>query len=330
MSRDMYVFDDRIRILNKFGVPNMETNSIPKGRVKGLSALGYATIAQDLFIFNVIVRLRLPVDINDVDEEGLSVLHHMSTDPKRRTRTGNAFCDSIFRSAPPDTNKDLINMIKPIVDIGGDMELLTTPSDMASEHNDSAITLPCYTPLLMAALGTSVEIVEALLQAGAKVDAVNDKGQTALMCISDDKEAAATIIPVLIADGANVNHVDKFDATPIFLAAGPRSLNTVNLLLFKSVDIDSRTLYKEDEHGQGRGVFGLLPGQDDPFNNDADFTIKGMLEKHVFACPDIAKIRRVIDKGDIDGRTLLHQFARSGMPQLCASFTVRTCSCERS
>jgi hypothetical protein len=142
MSCDMYVFDDRIRILNKFGSPNMEAYLIPTRGVKSLSALYYAAIAQDPFIFDVIVRLRLPVDINDVDEEDLSVLHRMSTDPKCRTRTGSAFCDSIFRSAPPDANKDLIHMVKTIVDIGGDLELLTTPSDMASKHNDSAITLP--------------------------------------------------------------------------------------------------------------------------------------------------------------------------------------------
>ncbi|KAJ4364042.1 hypothetical protein N0V83_009497 [Neocucurbitaria cava] len=312
---DMYVYDDRIRILDKFGGPNMEAYSIPKGRVKGLSALDYAAMAQDPFIFDVIGRMRLPIDINNVDEEGLSVLHRLSTDPKRRTRTGNAFCDKVFRGAPPDTNKDLRHIIKVIVDIGGDLELLTTPSAMVSEHNDSELTLPCYTPLMMAALGTSVELVEALLQAGARVDAVNDKGQTALMCISEDREAAATIIPVLIAHGANVNHVDKSDATPILLASGPRSIDTVDLLLCKGADIDSRVPYREDEHGQGRGIFGLLPRQDDPFNDEADLTIRGMLEKYVFACPDIAKKRRVIDKGDIDGRTLLHQFARSGMPR---------------
>jgi ankyrin repeat protein len=311
---DMYVFDDRIRILDKFGGPNMEAYSIPKGHVKGLSALDYAAMTQDPFIFDIIFRLGLPIDINDVDEEGLSVLHRLSTDPNRRTRTGNAFCDKIFRGAPSDTSKDLIHIIKVIVDIGGDLELLTTPSAMVSEHNDSELTLPCYTPLMMAALGTSVELVEALLQAGARVDAVNDKGQTALMCISEDREAAAKIIPVLIAHGANVNHVDKSDATPIFLAAGPRSISTVDLLLSKGADIDSRIPYKDDEHGQGRGIFGMLPRQDDPFNDEADVTIKGMLEKYVFACPDIAKKRLVIDKGDIDGRTLLHQFARSGMP----------------
>jgi ankyrin repeat protein len=312
---DMYVYDDRIRILDKFGGPNMEAYSIPNGVVvKGLSALDYAAIAQDPFIFDVISRMRLSIDINDVDEEGLSVLHRLSTDPKRRTRTGNAFCDKVFRGAPSDTNKYLRHIIKVIVDIGGDLELLTTPSAMVSAHSDTELTLACYTPLMMAALGTSVELVEALLQAGASVDAVNDKGQTALMCISEDREAAEKIIRALIAHGANVNHVDKSGSTPIFLAAGPRSIDTVDFLLCTGADINSRTPYGENEHGQGRGIFGLLPRYDDPFNDEADLTIRRMLEKHVFACPDLPKKRLVIDKGDIDGLTLLHQFASSGMP----------------
>lgn len=159
--------------------------------------------------------------VNNVDEEGLSVLHRLSTDPKRRTRTGNAFCDKVFRCATRETNKNLRHIIKVIVDIGGDLELLTTPSAMVSEHEGSELIIPCYTPLMMAALGTSLELVEALLQTGARVDAVNDKGQTALMCISENREAAAMIIPVLIAYRANVNYVDKSDATPVILAAGP-------------------------------------------------------------------------------------------------------------
>jgi hypothetical protein len=58
---DVYVYDDRIRILDKFGGPDMEAYSIPKGGVKGLSAPDYAAMDQDPFILDTIFRLGLPM-----------------------------------------------------------------------------------------------------------------------------------------------------------------------------------------------------------------------------------------------------------------------------
>jgi ankyrin repeat protein len=311
---DMYVYDERIRILDKFGGPNMEAYSIPRGEVRGLSALDYAAIARDPFIFELIMEQGISIHINDVDEEGLSVLHRLSTDPMRRTRTGNVFADTVFRGEPSKRNENLLRTVQAIVNLGGDLELLTTPSTIISEHNRTELTLPSYTPLMMATLGTSVELVEALLRSGAKVDAVNDKGQTALLCVSEDREAAAMIVPALLSHGENVNHIDNSGSSPIFLAAGPRTLEIVKLLLCKGADIDSRSPNREDEHAQGRSIFSMLPREDEAFNDEADLTIKEMLEKHVFNCPDTIKKQRVIGQEDINGRTLLHHFARSNMP----------------
>ena len=164
----IYIYDDRVRILNKFGGPNMEAYSVPKGRIEGLFALDYAAMSRDPFIFELLLRHNVSVDINDVDEEGLSVLHRLSTSPRRRTRTGTVFCNSLFIGAPSKRHEDLTRTLEAIMKLGGDLELLTTPLITLDEHNGREVARLRYTPLMMAALGTSAELVEALLLAGAE------------------------------------------------------------------------------------------------------------------------------------------------------------------
>ncbi|KAF2820162.1 hypothetical protein CC86DRAFT_117733 [Ophiobolus disseminans] len=145
---DIYVFDDRIRLLDKFGGPNMEVYSISDRSVKGLSPLDYAAMAHDPFIFELLLRRKTTVDVNDVDEEGLSVIHRLSTHPRRRTRTGNAFDDFILRGASSNECNGLKRAVNAILELGGDLELLTTPASTTSTSTDTAWALPCYTPLM--------------------------------------------------------------------------------------------------------------------------------------------------------------------------------------
>jgi ankyrin repeat protein len=315
-GHDIYVYDRRVRALNEFGGANlddMEAYSVPNGNVEGLTALDYAAMALDYFIFEDLIRLGLPCDVNDVDEEGLSVLHRLSTSPRRRTRTGNQFCDTVFRGARSERHEALVRSIKAITELGGNLELLTTRSSTIFDYTGIEATFPQYTPLMMAALGTSEELVDVLLSAGAEVNAVNDKGGTALLCVSEDVEAASKIIPILISHGAEINHADHHGSTAVAIAAGYCITDTVELLLSKGADIESKSS-AEDAAFQGCSIFGMLASADKPFNDAEDQSLRRMLEDYVFASPDRAKRRRVVDQGDSNGHTLLHHYSRNGLP----------------
>lgn len=308
---DIYEYDDRVRHLTKFGGPNMEAYSVPQRKVEGLSALDYAALSCDPFIFELLLRHNAVVHINDTDEEGLSVLHRLSTSPRRRTRTGAVFSNSAFKGAPSGRHEDLTRILEAIMKLGGDIELLTTPLTTLDEKSGRDFSRPRYTPLMMAAAGAAVELVEALLLAGAKVNAVNNKGRTALMCLSEDLEAAAKIISILVAHGADVNHIDENGATPLFCLPGYRMLDTVEFLLGKGADIEPGQ--SPVRNGINFSIFGRLQTLGQPYNDSDDRRVERILQAYVFSCADGAKKRRVIEDSDDFGYTLLHRYARSGM-----------------
>lgn len=313
---DQYVFDDRVRILDKFGGPNIEAYSIPQVTVKGLTAMDYAAMIRDPFIFELFVQYNMIVDVNVVDEEGWSVLHRLSTDMKQRTRPGNAFSDAVFRGTPSENREKLKRTVMAIKALGGDLELLTTPTLLYTQSGQlSALQIAQRTPLMMAALGACPDVVEALLEAGANVDTENNKGTTALMCISENQEVAPEIIRTLVSHGANVNHCNKAGATAVLAVSYIPLLDSLDLLLSKGADIETRAPISDvPSSSEGRNIFGNLPKSDKAFNETEDLKINMLLQKYVFSCPDKVKKRRIIDRGDIDGCTLLHHYSMCSMP----------------
>lgn len=97
-------------------------------------------------------------------------------------------------------------------------------------------------PLILAASRTGQsEVVSAMVAAGAPVDAVDAIGFTALFEAA--REGHAATVRQLLALGANVNHVSKESAlslTPLHLAAIGGDIETINVLVEASADIDAR------------------------------------------------------------------------------------------
>ena len=73
-------------------------------------------------------------------------------------------------------------------------------------------------PLLLAARHDRPEVVAALLDAGADLEAVDDDGETAL-CIAARQGGSPEVVRLLLARGANVDHANCDGARPINLAA---------------------------------------------------------------------------------------------------------------
>lgn len=93
------------------------------------------------------------------------------------------------------------------------------------------------TPLHLSA-GNPV-VVKLLLRAGADVNVVNDKGETALH-YATDRPDSHTVAKMLIDAGADVNVIAKSGLTPLHLALMKDDLQTIRLLVSKGADVDAK------------------------------------------------------------------------------------------
>jgi ankyrin repeat protein len=317
---DPYLHDGRVRRLGYIWGPNLEAYGPSETRTQGLSPLDLAAIQHDPFIFELLISLKCDVDINAVDEEGFSVLHRLSTNHVNRTRTGNTYSTLPFRGSRAQMRGELRRTIAAIKALGADMELLTTPFGWKGRPTQSSST-----PLMLAVMNPATDVVRALLEAGASVHTENNQKETALLCLAEDgpeNEAAyLEIIGLLVSYGADINQRDKFGSTVIFRAAGNAAIDAVEFCLSKGAYIDEQIQGPSLEF-EGKNVFHRLAGKDNPLRFKNDLKLARLLERHVFACQDPEKKRRVIECGDIDGETLLHRFASNAMLH-CVQILVR-------
>ncbi|GAB1318562.1 Ankyrin-1 [Madurella fahalii] len=97
---------------------------------------------------------------------------------------------------------------------------------------------PKETALYAAAEWGLGEAVDALLEAGADIDALDAHGQTLLARAA--REGKADAVNCLLEKGAEVNKADKFGAMPIHRAARAGNLRVAEFLLSAGADVEGR------------------------------------------------------------------------------------------
>ena len=146
---------------------------------------------------------------------------------KRRTLTPQAaaFLKAIYEENIASVKQKLkvnpaLANLRPPGDYEGDTGLNTNP------------------PLFEAIFDDDVPIIKLLLKAGAKVDAEDEDGETALYdaAIFDRQEAAA----LLLAHGAAIGHRNTSGETPLHEAVWHNSFDTAELLLAHGADVNAR------------------------------------------------------------------------------------------
>lgn len=119
-------------------------------------------------------------------------------------------------------------------DIDAAKELLINGADPnAKDENYEKIT-----PLFLAVENGSVEMVEMLLNFGAKVNARDRSKQTPLMRL--DEDATPELVELLIRHGAKVDAVDSKGSSPLILAAGAANADVVKALIDAGSDVKLR------------------------------------------------------------------------------------------
>ncbi|MET0752223.1 MAG: ankyrin repeat domain-containing protein, partial [Pyrinomonadaceae bacterium] len=94
------------------------------------------------------------------------------------------------------------------------------------------------TPLFVAVESGNLEIVEMLLNFGAKINARNDRKQTPLMWL--DSDAAPELVRLLIKHGAKVNAVDAEGNTALILAANYADAAVLQILINHDAGVNAQ------------------------------------------------------------------------------------------
>jgi serine/threonine protein kinase/ankyrin repeat protein len=309
---DPYHLDDRIRILNHFGGPDREAFSVSEIKTKGLSPLDYSAMEHDPYIFELIISSRKEVNLNSVDEEGLSVLHRLGAYPLQYTRKGEKFSKEPFRGSRAKQKANLSQTVESIIRLGGDLELLSTPQSHLTQEQQGGWKFESRTPLMMAALRGRPIIVETLLKAGARCDTANDEGATALFCCSEGRSANPEIARLLCDAGADVNHHQRDGTSPLIKMASGKWLQMVDILLSFGADIGEKATWLGSSNS-GSNVFALLSSPSAITDGSYDVQVSELLAKHLFSVPDADIKRRLINEGNTANHTLLWLYARDCM-----------------
>lgn len=93
------------------------------------------------------------------------------------------------------------------------------------------------TALIEAAGNGHTEVVNILLRAGAAVNIKGPEGKTALMLAADDRE----VVEALLDKGAELEAKDDFGRTPLFYAVVMHQLNKLRVLLNGGVNVKAKS-----------------------------------------------------------------------------------------
>lgn len=312
---DPYRYDARVRMLNAFGDMLRDTYSFSEVGTHGLLPLDCAAMNFDPYIFEYLLtsEQRPHIDINDADEQGFTVLHRLSTSSVRWTNSGCSFSFLPFQGSPVSLNDRLKRTVVAIKLLGGDFEKPTTDKAQKSRAGGQRLNVEKYTPLMLAALGEGPRVVQALLEAGALTGTENERGNTALHCVSEDRRVTAETVRILVEAGAVPCHANKDGVIPLQKVAVRRGAEALDVLLSRGEDIED-TDHDPRPLLRGSSIFAPLAIKDygaDVSDESYDEEFAGLLKRHLLGCADAEKRMRVVTRcapGHLDGR-LLHSFA---------------------
>lgn len=192
------------------------------------------------------------------------------------------------------------------------------------EHGVDVSTPPqpdAKPPLHWAALHNQPGIAKFLLNHGAKVNAVDAGGRTALHAAAGASEENVAVIQFLLDSGAQVDARARNGATPLQSAAAAGNKNVVQRLLDRGAEVDARDsrgvtamqtvalrMTRSTRKKPSAEVIRLLAGRGATF----DVFAAVALEDTAIVGRMLRENERLVHLSAYDGRTPLHQAAALG------------------
>lgn len=126
--------------------------------------------------------------------------------------------------------------------------------------------------------GPRVEMVRALLDAGASLEAVNDQGETPLIVATKYPRLNGDVVRLLIERGAKVNARSKKGRTALMHAAFELEVDEVIVLVEKGADVNAADAVGDTALLIALGRAGVPPGASDMFPQNLEALILRTIE----------------------------------------------------
>lgn len=202
----------------------------------GKTALLYAT-SEGYDVAPAVIKTLVAAgaNVNDVDESGQTPLMYAagraSLETVKTLLEAGAVIDAKDKKGQTPLKLAVVGYDNPRLRATREAASDVVSVLIAAKANVNDVDENGQTPLMLAAKTGYLRTVQALLAAGAAVDAQDYLGQTALMYGTAEYFSSPEVAKALLAAGANVNTVNKSGETSLMLAAPRPSIKTIQTLL---------------------------------------------------------------------------------------------------
>jgi ankyrin repeat protein len=212
---DPYLSDENVRQLHRHGTAEEGEFSEPEKPCLGLSSVDLATAMSDATVLECIRTHSTEDALFSADEEGYTPFHRLSYLRVVRTYHGLRFWYPAFTGKSNHVKERLIQTIKVLQSMGGDINQLTNTPARPALKGVSGLS-----PLQIAVTKSDCEAVAALLECGADSNKVNRNARSPLTLLAHTDDPCVTpnslpnIVGLLLNYGAKVNQKSSDDVTP--------------------------------------------------------------------------------------------------------------------
>ncbi|KAL8910584.1 MAG: hypothetical protein Q9171_004123 [Xanthocarpia ochracea] len=319
---DPYAFDENVRCLDMLLPPDMTPCSIAPAPTLGLSSIDLAVMNRDYEMLATLLASASNLDPDDADEEGYTAAHRLDAGQWKHTKQGSKIWSPLFAGSPESQALALRKTLDVLLRHGFSLNKLTKNRSRSGTYYDFS----AQTALMLAVTKGNSSTIDALLSAGVDVNIVNDKGETALLSLTDEycyeEELQSKIVTLLLDAKADIHARNSGGETALLRAGAMHLLAAVGTLLNHGADIKDRDRGAHVFNRIGLTTFAhatkcrreAAPVCDDWLLSQLQCHVLPFLDQH----PEGPVLRHdVLENADSNGGTLLHYTALWGLARCC-------------
>lgn len=166
-------------------------------------------------------------------QEDLNVRYEYCSTPRKRRNRAAGLKKNVLPDVSADSDQKLV-----AASVTGNLDEINELIAAGANANAISDSSKGWTALMYAAENDDPRVVQALIDAGADVNAKNDAGGTALMrsIVCENSDVAAA----LINSGASVNEKNNEGQTALMIAIIVENLDVVKVLIAAGADVNAK------------------------------------------------------------------------------------------